>query len=269
MTYFFPCMLLVSRSLRCSYVSMASKRTWSKDTDGVIVGAIVEQVSSTLPIYEDTKLYLDKDIKQKWQEVNETCAGTFGEDVEDRQVYVNIQKSGLYRIACRYPAFPYAGMIHWIIYHTNPKMMTLSSVSGTKLATLSTQDYDDMYQMLEPAIVMTLPFSLPNNRGNSRDMLKYWVKETAHFRMTPNHIYKTKIFRKVYQYLVIFACQLSGQVSTEPFLRVGWSHWTNWLGKEDHATDLAYWLISWRNKSRRLDSHPRVCMKRFTCRPTS
>jgi hypothetical protein len=106
LTYFLPCMLLVSRSFRCSSVSMASKRTGSQDTDGIAAGAAVEQVSSSLPIYEDTKLYLDKDIKLKWQEVNETFTGTFGEDLEDRQVYVNIHKSGLYRIACRYPAFP-------------------------------------------------------------------------------------------------------------------------------------------------------------------
>ena len=74
--------------------------------------AAVEQVSSGLPIYEDTKLYLDKDIKLKWQEVNETFAGTFGEHLEDQKVYVNIHKSGLYRIACKYPTFPCRDMIH-------------------------------------------------------------------------------------------------------------------------------------------------------------
>ena len=45
------------------------------------MGMQLEQVSSSLTIYEDTKLYLDKDIKLKWQEVNETFAGTFGENV--------------------------------------------------------------------------------------------------------------------------------------------------------------------------------------------
>jgi len=88
-----------------------------------------------MPIYKDTKLYLDKDIKMKWQEVNETFASTFGEGLEDSQVYVNIHKSDLYWIACRYPAFPCTDMIHWIISHSDPKMMTLRSVSGTKIAT--------------------------------------------------------------------------------------------------------------------------------------
>ena len=75
---------------------MASKRTGSQDTDDITTGAVAEQVSSGLPIYEDTKLYRDKDIKIKWQEVNETFTGTFWEDLEDLQVYVNIHKFGLY-----------------------------------------------------------------------------------------------------------------------------------------------------------------------------
>jgi hypothetical protein len=130
--------------------SMASKRAGSKDTDGSATGAAVERVSQVLSIYEDTKLILDKDIKLKWQEVNDAFAGTFGEDLEDRQVYVNIHKSGLYQIACRYPhVFPCADMIHWIVSHTDPETMTLSSVSGTKIATFRAQDYDEMYQMSE------------------------------------------------------------------------------------------------------------------------
>ena len=94
---------------------MASKRTGFQDTNGIVARAVIEYVSSILPIYEDTKLYLDKDIKLKWQEVNETFAGTFGEDLENHWVYVNIHKSDLYWIACIYPTFPCADMIHWII----------------------------------------------------------------------------------------------------------------------------------------------------------
>ncbi len=75
---------------------MASKRTRSQNTDGVAVGEAVEQVSSSLLIYEDTNMYIDKDIKLKWQEVNEIFIGTFGEDLADCQVYVNIHKFNLY-----------------------------------------------------------------------------------------------------------------------------------------------------------------------------
>lgn len=87
---------------------MASKRKGSQGTDGVAA----KQMSSSLLIYEDTNLYLDKDIKLNWKEVNETFTSAFGEDLDELQVYVNIHKSSLYRIACRYLVFPSADMIH-------------------------------------------------------------------------------------------------------------------------------------------------------------
>jgi len=120
---------------------MASKRVGPKDTDRSATGAAVEQVSTSLPIYEDTKLIVDKDIKLKWQEVNDAFTSTFGEYLEDCQVSVNIHKFGLYQIACRYLAFPCMDMMHWIISHTDPEMMTLSSVSRTKIATFKAQYY--------------------------------------------------------------------------------------------------------------------------------
>jgi len=89
-------MLLVSKHFRFSSVSLSSKRIGSQDTDGVAAGAVVGQGSSTLSIYEDTMLYLEKDIKLKWKEVNETFAGSFGEYLEYCWVYMNIQKSALY-----------------------------------------------------------------------------------------------------------------------------------------------------------------------------
>ena len=115
--------------------TMASKRARSKDTDESTIGAAVERVSTSSSIYEDTKLIVDKGIKMKWRHVNDAFAGTFGEDLEDRQVYVSIHKFGLYQIACKYPVLPCADMIHWIISHTDPKTMTLNSVSGTEIAT--------------------------------------------------------------------------------------------------------------------------------------
>ena len=65
---------------------MASKRAGSKDINGSATGASVERVSISLSIYENTKLIVDKDLKLKWQEVNDAFAGTFGEDLEYCQV---------------------------------------------------------------------------------------------------------------------------------------------------------------------------------------
>ena len=94
----------------------------------------------SLPIYEDTKLFIDKDIKMKWQDINDTFLGTFEENMEDRRVYVNIHKSGLYWIACRYPVFQCVDMIYWIVSHIDPETMVLSSTSETQLATFRAKD---------------------------------------------------------------------------------------------------------------------------------
>lgn len=140
--------------------SMGFERAGSKDTDESITREIVERVSTSFPIYEYTKL--------KWKEVNDAFASTFGEDLEDFQVYVNIHKSILYNIACKYPMFPCAYMIHCIISHTDRDTMTLSNVRGIGIATFRAQDDENMYHMLKLVITMETPFIIPNNNANSR-----------------------------------------------------------------------------------------------------
>lgn len=63
---------------------MGSKRAGLKDTDGSATGVAIKRMSSSLLIYGDTKLILDKDIKMKWKEVNDAFIGTFLEDLKDR-----------------------------------------------------------------------------------------------------------------------------------------------------------------------------------------
>lgn len=120
---------------------MASKRAGSKDTIESIIGDVVEQVSMSLPIYEDTRLFIEKDIKITWKDINNTFGSNIEEKLEDRQVYVKIHKLGLYKLACRYPVFPCADMIHWIVSHTDSEMMILRSVRGVELATFKTKNY--------------------------------------------------------------------------------------------------------------------------------
>lgn len=106
-----PCIIGVLPSLS-SIGTSASKSAGSKDTVESATRDVVEKMSMSSPIYEDTKLFIDKDIKMKWQDINKTFLGTYEEKLEDRRVYLNIHKSVLYHIACRYPAFPCADMIH-------------------------------------------------------------------------------------------------------------------------------------------------------------
>ena len=92
--------------------TMASKRMRSKDTVESAIGDAVKKVSMSFPIYEDTKIFIVKEINMKWKDINETFSGTFEEKLEDRRVYVNIHKSSLYQVACKYLTFPCTDMIH-------------------------------------------------------------------------------------------------------------------------------------------------------------
>ena len=71
----------MSRGIECAHLSlsssgsMASKRSGSKDTYGSAIGAVFERVSTSLLLYEDNKLIIDRDIKLKWQEVNDAFSG--------------------------------------------------------------------------------------------------------------------------------------------------------------------------------------------------
>lgn len=159
-----------------------------------------------LPIYADTKLAIEKDMKITWQEIKNIFVGSFKEDLEDWQVYVNIHKPGLYKVACRYPSFPFADIIQWIVSHTDLEMMPLSSANGIHLATFRKKNYHQMYHLPQLMNHMDALFYAPNNNVNTRDIIKCWVKELSKFILTPNHDYKTKSIKKAYQLLIIFSC---------------------------------------------------------------
>lgn len=116
-----------------------------RDTVESSIGDVVEQVLMNLPIYAHTQLLIENDMKITWQEIKDIFASSFKEDMEDRQVFVNIHKLGLYMVSCRYPAFPCTDTIHWIVSYIVAETMTLSSTSGTQLSTFRSKNYHQMY----------------------------------------------------------------------------------------------------------------------------
>lgn len=85
-------------------ITMDSKKAGSKDTVESSTRDVVEQGSMSLPVYIDTHLFIKKDIKITWKDINTIFSCSFEENIEDRQVYVNIHKSRLYNVACRFLA---------------------------------------------------------------------------------------------------------------------------------------------------------------------
>ncbi len=108
---------------------------------------MVEQVLVSLLVYADTHLFIEKGMKLTWQEIEDIFAGDFKEDLEDRQVYVNIHRLGLHKVACMYPTFPCADIIHWIVSHADLETTTLTNTTGTQLSTLKMENYHQMYHL--------------------------------------------------------------------------------------------------------------------------
>lgn len=123
---------------------MASMGVGSKDINEITTKDVVKRVSTSLSIYEDTKLIIRKDINLKWKEVNDAFLGSFGEDLEDLKFYVKIHNSSLYQITCRYLMFPCVDMLHWIVSYTNPETMVLRSFRETMITTFMEQYYQQM-----------------------------------------------------------------------------------------------------------------------------
>jgi len=126
-------------------------------------------------------------------------------------VYLNIQQSGLYKVACRYPTFTCAYVISWIVSHIDEKTMTLSSDIGHKLYTFRAEEYQCMYHFPEAVERMDSLFHATHIYVNTRYIVKGWVKETSKFWQIPTHVYKKKSLRKAYQLLVILSCKIHGQ----------------------------------------------------------
>lgn len=132
-------------------------------------------------------------------------------DLEDRHAYLNVKWSGLYRFTCRYPTFPCAYFITWIVSHIDEKTMTLININGKNLATFLAEDYQHMYHLPEPVNLMESYFYATHNSWSTKYIIKGLVKDPSKFWYIPTHSYETKSLRKAYQILAILACKIYGK----------------------------------------------------------
>jgi len=101
--------------------------------------------------------------------------------------------------------------------------MTLSSVSGQRLASYLAHDIHLLYHLPNREGYMDSHFYAFTIYFNTKDVIKTWVKEPTKFRQTPTNTYKTRSLKKVFQYLILLCYQIKGQKSTKPSLKVGFT----------------------------------------------
>ena len=84
---------------------MAPKRPASKVTTESKNWEVLESMPLKFLVYS----YTQKESNITWQKVNEAfSARSLKVDLEDWQVYINVQKLGLHKVACKYRVFPCA-----------------------------------------------------------------------------------------------------------------------------------------------------------------
>lgn len=138
-------------------------------------------------------------------------ARSFKVDLEDWKVHINVQKSGLPNVACRYLYFPCADVASWINLRTDPKTMTLNNTIGQRLASFLAPNYHLMYHLSKPKSPMDSYFYVTTIYLSTKDIVKIWVKEPTKFCQTSTNTYKTKSLRRAYQLLIVLCCRIYGQ----------------------------------------------------------
>lgn len=163
-----------------SYYCYDPKRFVSKDTIESNIGEAVESTPMNFPIFSDIQLFIEKELDITWQKVNEVfLEKSFKADLEDWQVYINVQRSGLHKISCIYLFFPCADIISWTLSHMDNKTMILSNSNGKRLAYFMEPNYQLMYHFLMLESLMDYHFYAITNYLSTKDIVKIWVKEPS------------------------------------------------------------------------------------------
>lgn len=121
---------------------MKLKRSPSTDTIERSTSEVVEKNPITIKIILDTQLLIERDLDITLHIVKyEFMMTTYKEYLEAKQVYINVQRLGLHKIACRFLIFPWTCIIKWILSHIDEKTMILNRISAQRLASFVVYEF--------------------------------------------------------------------------------------------------------------------------------
>ena len=83
-------------------------------------------------IYEDTKCIIGVELEYQWEEIYRliTCREVPDIGFEEGNIYVNIERSSLMKIAMRPQLFPCSEVIGWILPRADVTTMILENVNN-------------------------------------------------------------------------------------------------------------------------------------------
>jgi hypothetical protein len=156
----------------------------------------------------------------KWDEVFQMFKlQNFPINVEDQdqlQIFNNIRKSKLHRVATHPSVLPCADAIVWIIEHVDLQNRYILNVRGDPIASFQEADLAKYYhlekgpQQLDGDLLSKFPY-----KGN--DLFKIWCKPDIIFKHRRSGNYPTTKLKTPYQYIVAMLYRLYGKKNASKF----------------------------------------------------
>ena len=172
-------------------MSPTNRQAASKEASKNSTKEAVECSKPTIPILLDTYFFIDKSIKISWKDIKDAfIQKEFPENLEDREVYINIKRFKIHRVARIIVVLPCEKSIEWIFLHMDKKKKSvLSSESEKEIATYHPHDLHSYYKMITLKKYLNTQFCATGANLNTREILKSWWKEPANFFQNLSAIY--------------------------------------------------------------------------------
>lgn len=123
-------------------------------TENSIEG-FVDIPKTKAPILSYTRCFIENSTTLTWQMIfKDFIKKEFLEDLENKEVYINVKLSKLYRLAKQYLVLTCVEVIGCMLQHIDPKTMIIKSENGQDLATYQPHDLHTYYNILKGNILI-------------------------------------------------------------------------------------------------------------------
>jgi hypothetical protein len=170
------------------------------------------ETESVRTVYDDTSGLLDKDGETlKWGEVyymfKKSNFSVEAEEPDELQVFRNIRKLGIFRVATHPTVFPCADTISWILKNIDIDSRYVFNARKEPIASFRLDDLAKCYH-IEAGNKRIYGQLLSELELTPKDLFPTWYKEDKQFKYRPKSRYPTTNLRRPYQYMVAMLCRL-------------------------------------------------------------
>jgi len=105
---------------------MLPPKVTSKELSKARADECLEVTRPTIPIYTHIQCFIDKKTKVTWSIIyNTLMQENFPWDLEYLHAYINIKKSRMHKVTCKFLVMQFVELIKWIITHMDDSHIVL------------------------------------------------------------------------------------------------------------------------------------------------